>query len=60
MIYFSKDLWDSSQVANPSSASQVVGYSPIKGICTNSKYSLGEEIGGFRNAIVAAHELGHK
>ena len=36
-----------------------VGFSSIGGICTQNRYSIIEETGGFRTVNVVAHELGH-
>lgn len=36
-----------------------VGFASIGTICSQFKYSLCEDIGGFINSLVIAHEIGH-
>ncbi|RNA38761.1 A disintegrin and metallo ase with thrombospondin motifs 3-like [Brachionus plicatilis] len=53
---FNKDLWSSDMT---STRSMTVGFASIGTICTQNKYSLSEEIGGFINLLVVAHEIAH-
>jgi hypothetical protein len=57
---FSKDLWSSSVAQTAASRSAVVGFAYIPGLCTNSRYAINEEYGGFQYVTVVAHEMGHK
>lgn len=36
-----------------------VGFASIGTVCTQNKYSLSEEIGGFMNLLIVAHEIAH-
>ncbi|CAF0730548.1 unnamed protein product [Brachionus calyciflorus] len=53
---FNKDLWSSDQSA---SRSMTVGFASIGTICNSYKFSLCEDIGGFTNLLVIAHEIAH-
>ena len=55
----SKDIWSDvgSTAAERANAN---GNSFLGKICTNRTYSVAEEIGGFANIGVVAHQLGYK
>ena len=38
----------------------LLGRAYIPGVCTSNRVSINEEVGIYRTAQVAAHELGHK
>ncbi|RNA12828.1 flocculation FLO11-like [Brachionus plicatilis] len=57
---FNKDLWSDDRTALPSARSPVIGVAWLDSICSDVyKYSISEEIGGFWNLYVIAHEIGH-
>ena len=60
LFQYSKDLWSNDNTLTSDKRTQVVGRSPIGGICTSAKVSTVEDFGGFQSIPVAAHEMGHK
>ncbi|CAF0761292.1 unnamed protein product [Brachionus calyciflorus] len=53
IAFIRKDIWKTEKKR------QILGISYTKGICSKDKYSVIEDIGGFSNVYVIAHELGH-
>ena len=53
-------MFSDTTTDSASTRSGVAGFAPVSGICSNRRYSLNEERGGFQNIQVLSHEMGHK
>jgi hypothetical protein len=45
--FFDKDLWSDNTALTPSSRTGVAGYAYVGSVCTNSRYSIEEDIGNY-------------